>query len=161
MPFRRKNVFEFSNYNDYRRKTLEPSFKGVVLDFLVETLMFNANTRRNFTYTIAKQRVLPLRGVFYMVKDFYLIDPLNRRLEQLKSYGIIDHLVERNLDLKKALQVSPAVKAVSSPSVLSVDNLRAAFQLWSYGICFCWFAFMCELIYHRMKAKCSCLKLPK
>jgi hypothetical protein len=75
--------------------------------------------------------------VFYTKKDFYLLDELNRRIEMLKTSGLIDlwsfKKINKNLNVKEQSQVK----------VLKLKQLMGIFCLLLIGqalscLLFCW-----------------------
>lgn len=66
--------------------------------------------------------------VMYTLKDFYLLDVFNEKIEILKAAGLIDHW---NLaDVNKALL---NYKVKLQPKVLNLSHLRGIFELLFFG----------------------------
>lgn len=126
----------------YRLKTLNPSFRGVVFDYLIRTLYFNEMNYKNFTYNICKQRFLPSFIVFYMRKNFYLAEDLNKHIGSMKSSGLIVHYVSKYLGKTK----SKAKNTQIAPSPMTLNQLEGVFQIWVYCSAFTLLVFACEFI---------------
>lgn len=157
----RENIFQNEQHESYRQKTLDSSFKGVVFDYLTQTLYSNQQNYKNFTYKICKESFLPSFIVFYMRQNFYLVEEIDLFLGKMKSSGIINHYVSRHIgtasDFKQKLQFGP--------SQMTMNNFKGIFE-----ICFCCllislFVFLVEIIvdfvgkrrkFRNMKFKINC-----
>lgn len=79
------NVFEFSQQVEYRQKTLDPAFKGVVLDYRMEIDLWNDRNGGNRQLTMCKEKFLAFYGVFLTRRNFYGLEKINEKMERLES----------------------------------------------------------------------------
>jgi hypothetical protein len=127
-------------------KTLDPEFKGVVMDFQIQILISNAQTFKSFTLEICEERFALTQGVFHARKNFFLLNKFNEVIERMKSNGIISHLVKSKLGGKSS-------KYHKGPSVLTVYNFLGTFQVLLFGLLVSAFGFVMELLAHHSKPK--------
>jgi hypothetical protein len=84
--------------------------------------------------------------VIYARKDFYLLDPINDKIEALKASGIINYLYFRSKK-KNSVSLSKTTK------VLSLKSLFGSFQLLFFG-CFVSFSvFISEIAVKLIKGR--------
>lgn len=90
--YARRKVFPNDDIDIYRKKTLDPKFKGVVFSYLDQLIYLNEQNYKNFSYHISKEIFLMSHFVFYFAKNHYLVDEVNERLNLMLTGGIIQHI---------------------------------------------------------------------
>jgi hypothetical protein len=116
---------------------------------LLRTLYYNQIGPKTSRFVICKEVFMTIPIVFYTVKDFYLLDSLNDKIEMLKASGLIDKWHYNNI--KKNFIKTDSTKI---PEVLTVQNLKGCFQLLFFGCIFGLVVFMLECL-----LKKCCLKV--
>lgn len=137
--YKNRVIIKLEQIEEYRDKTLDPSFNGVVLNYLTQVLYLNKINRNNFTYTICKQRFINNRMVFYLPKDFFLIDEINLKITALMENGLMNYWRLKYLDFS-----INQVVAVDGPSLLSLYELSGSFIIYLVGVVVCICAFILE-----------------
>jgi hypothetical protein len=122
----------------------DPTFKGTYMRSLLRTLYFNQINPKSSRFAICKEVFMTIPVVIYTVKDFYLLDKLNDKIETLKSAGLIE---KWHHDIIKESLVKNDVE--SFPKVLELRNLMGSFQLFGLGIIVASLAFAVELLMGR------------
>jgi hypothetical protein len=79
--------------------------------------------------------------VIYTKKNFFLLDAMNEKIEQLKAAGLIEFWLFQEID-KNIINVKEAVQ----PKVLSLQHLSGCFQILLFGLVFSAVVFMIELL---------------
>lgn len=79
--------------------------------------------------------------VLYTVKDFFLLDSLNDKIEMLKSSGLVD---KWHFDIIKKNFIKTDFS--KQPKVLTIKNLLGCFQLLSFGLFFGFVVFILECL---------------
>lgn len=95
---------------------------------------------------MCKEVFMTIPVVLYTLKDFYLLDSLDEKIEQMKSAGLFEKL---NLDIIKKNLVKNDVEMF--PKVLNVNNLLGSFQLLCLGFCLASLVFGLEIL---MESRC-------
>lgn len=136
----RTKIIEFADYAIYRKKTLDPSFKGVIFITYAQATYLNKVNHRNFTYKTCKDHLFSGQVVFLFQKDFYLVGEFNEKLKDLQKAGIIDLWLSKFtnpefLHFKKPKQ---------GPEIISIQHLFGGFQIYLCGILLSLFAFCFE-----------------
>lgn len=139
--FLRKNIFAFDELDKYRRKTLDPSFKGAVFDYLLEVLLINMQNRDKLK--ICKQHLLPVQSTFYTRQNFYLLEKINTFLGNSKSNGLIQHLMSNNLNLQQ--NIDSKVES-SGQSSLTLQHLRGQFDFLLIYLLVAFVVFVLEIL---------------
>lgn len=138
----RRVVFPNTAIQEYRMKTLNPSFKGVVFNSLDQILYQNMVNYRNFTFRICKQPFLTNLIVFYFRKNHYLVEEVNTRIDSMLSNGMIQKIRESYSD-PKFLEPS---KEVTEHKTLTIDNFDGVFFLFGLWCTFAISIFALEMI---------------
>lgn len=144
----RHEVISNSARRSYNTKTLNPSFTGVVFNYLTPVLYENLIQRKNFTLKICKETMHTNSFVFYFTKNFYLVDEFNTLINTFESAGLIEQVMSKYVDmnLMKLSHKQP-------PSVITYDNIEGFFELFYYGCALALVSFMCEIIFGYVKQK--------
>jgi hypothetical protein len=135
-------VFSNDDIDFYRRKTLDPSFKGVVFNYLDQLLYQNMINFKNFTYHICKERFSTYQFVFYFRKNHYLVDDVNSKIDLMLEFGIIQHINSNYADTK-FLKISTDTK---QPIQLTLKHFMGAFRLFGISIGFAVSIFAVEML---------------
>jgi hypothetical protein len=147
-------IIKLEDLEHYRDKTLDPTFDGVVLSYLTQVLYLNKMNRKNFTYTICKQRFINNRMVFYFKKDFYLLDEFNLKLTGTLENGLMGYWRIKYLDF----HINQVVN-VEGPSQLSFHELLGSFKVYFGGVLVCICVFILEKLSVKLKKLQKMLKL--
>lgn len=139
-PNSRSSIFESEKQEEYRRKTLDPAFKGVLLDYRMEILMWNKR-HLNSTLTICQENFLSVHSVFLAKKNFYGLPTINEKVEQLKYSGLTRRLIKKKLNFKL-----PGNER--GPTALTIRQLAGIFQVLFGGIVLASLALLIELCKH-------------
>ena len=133
----RQEIIKYKVYNEYRKKTLNPSFKGAVATDMMNVAYFNKLHHKNKTLKMCKQYVFSAPLVFYFTKNFYLVKEFSLMTIYLKEAGVIgkwySNFVEKKFeDFKEPKQ---------GPRKLSFNHLLGGFQIYLFGILISAFVF--------------------
>lgn len=139
--FSRKFVIPIDTPHIYRAKTLDPTFKGVFLDYLTKILYENERNYKNFTFKICPEHIMPSFVVAYARKNLYLIPEINKQIEAFKSNGLIGFWIKQYTSYKHNYR-----SASSHPSQLKFVNLQGAFEILIYGLVIAFAIFIIELL---------------
>lgn len=102
----------------------QPSFKGAFGRSRTKIYYLNQNSLKELRHKICDNAVVTYPVVIYTRKNFYLIDELNKKIEILRSAGLIDFWNHEIIDVKKS-----KVEMLSSPKVLSFVHIIGSFQI--------------------------------
>lgn len=137
----------------YRSKTLNPSFSGVVLDYLTKTLYENEINYMT-PLKICKEAIMSSFVVAYMYKNHFLIDEINKEIEDFQSNGLMVYWINKNTQFKHS-----GIKSASSrPTTMKLENLKGAFEILFYGLIICSICFIIEISSFRMKIYTAIIK---
>lgn len=134
-------IINLDDLDNYRRKSLDPSFKGAVFSYITQVLYLNQINHKHFTYRICKETFLNNQMVFYFQKGFYLLEAFDKIMQSLHENGLIEFWTLKYIDS----QYTNQKKISSGPTPLSVDNLLACLELWIGGVLLCFIVFCGEL----------------
>lgn len=137
--------------DEYRRKTLDPNFKGAVLSSMDEVAYLNkkhVNARVNgLTYHNLKESIFTSQVAMFFQKNSYLTEAFDQKIKRLKSNGLINYWISQYIDFNY-LNVKQIRKA---PDKLNLPQLLGGFQIWFCGICVSSIAFIAEVIVRAVK----------
>jgi hypothetical protein len=125
---RRKTV-HFSEYPALRLKTLDSSFKGGIIQPLLEVIQLNQQNYKNFTFHVLKEYLFDVQIVFYFPKNFYLVEPINRKMGILKSAGLVNLWMEKYIDKSYIKMKQGATLA----KTMNIQQLFGGFQVLIIG----------------------------
>lgn len=149
MPFYdRRKVVKFDDYPMLREKTLNPFFKGGVIQPLLEVIYLNQQNYKNFTYNVLREYLFDIQIVYYFPKNSYLVDALNEKMGILKSAGLVNRIMERYIDRGYVKMNQDHVGARS----MNISQLSGSFEMLIIGYCSGIVIFIIELIIDRTKA---------
>lgn len=138
-----KNIIPYDQFGEYRNKTLNPTFKGVVLDFHMQVLVINEENYKRFTYKRCLEHILLIQSVFYMRKNFFLQDQINDKMERFKSNGLIDYFMRKNYNSRYKIATT------TDPTSITIHQLRGIFEMLVYGLGLSSIVLLIEVIKHR------------
>jgi hypothetical protein len=130
-------------------KTLDPTFKGVIFDYLSIALYNNFLNRKNFTFKICKEPLLTNHIVFYFTQNFYLVDEINELIGRMKNAGLDNHVISKYVDM----QLMSLQDVQKDPTALTMKNLSGVFQLLIYGQLLALVSFIVEVCYVKMQKR--------
>lgn len=137
----------------YRHKTLNPSFDGVILDYMTKTLYENEQHFNEQPLKICKEFVMSSFIVTYMQKNHFLIHEVNQKIEAFQANGIMGQWIHRFTSYKHG-----STKSTSShPLAMKMENLRGAFDILLYGLLICFGCFVFEIVANQMRRKVDAL----
>jgi hypothetical protein len=91
----------------------DSSFKATFSDSVTTISYKDQKKDKDVRHTICKDVLLTLPKVIYTIKDFYLLDEFNDKIELLKSAGLIDfwffQLVDKQASTEKVKQHSKSL----------------------------------------------------
>jgi hypothetical protein len=116
----------------------DPTYKAAYGSSLSVALYHNGKT---LNFKICKEVFLTIPMVMYTAKDFYLLDAMNEKIENLKSAGLVNFWLSQDIDEKIS-----KVKAVIYPKVLTFVHLKGTFYILFIGFSVSFFAFVLELV---------------
>lgn len=116
-----------------------------VFDYLMRTLYTNQQNQNNFTYKILKEYWFINNMVFYMRKNFYLLNEFDRISGRLSASGLIDHWVSNHVHVN----FKPIHK--TEPSGIQFEQLQGIFEVWMGGLIMSLFSFVVELVIAKLK----------
>jgi hypothetical protein len=67
--------------------------------------------------------------VFYTVKDFFLLDAINQKLDMIKASGLVEFWNSQAIDRK-----SSKINFENSPKVFTLNQFTGSFQVLLYGL---------------------------
>lgn len=136
-------------------KTLDSSFDGAVFYYKSIVLYTNSINHRNFTLQILNEALVTNLIVFYLSKNFYLVDEIDDKISQFKASGFIQ------LWSSKYFKEGP--NSNRDPTSLSMEQLQGTFKVLSFGLLLSFVSFVFELksIHKIEKVKLLCCKLKK
>lgn len=132
ISFYSHKIFPNSEIDSYRRKTLNPNFKGVVFNYENQIHYLNQLNYKNFTYTICKEHFLTPSFVFYFRKNHFIVEEVNQYLERMLANGLIDHISSQYADKRDLILKS---NADEGPKALQIKHLYGAIEI--YFLCCC------------------------
>lgn len=140
--YQRRVVYPNEFISEYRMKTLDPSFDGVVFTYLDQVLYLNQLNYKNYTFQVCKERFMANQFVFYFRKSHYMVEEVNDRIELMLTNGIIQQMQESYYDsnLLKRLEES------KDPKVLTLKHSNGAFRILAFGCLISLKLFLLELL---------------
>ncbi len=128
--------------------SLEPSFKGVVFNYLRPVLYDNLLQRNNFTFRICPEAMHDNSFVFYFTKNFYLVDEFNNLIQIFESIGLMDYIMDKYVDVN-----SMKSDTKSRPSAFNYSNIEGFFSLFYYGCALAIVSFLFEIVFGYIKRR--------
>lgn len=123
--FQRSEIFPNAEIDIYRRKTLNPSTKVALLNYLDQVLYVNMVNYKNFTYHVCKERFSTNQFVFYFRKNHFMVDEINEKIDLMLMGGIIDQIISRFADIRF---LNEKIES-KQPSKLTIQHFMGAFRI--------------------------------
>lgn len=139
--FSRKTV-QFADYPALRLKTLDSSFKGGIVQPLLEVIYLNQQNYKNFTYQVLKEYLFDVQIVNYFPKNFYLVEPMNDKIGILKAAGLVNLWMERFID-KSYIKIK---QQKTNAKTMKIQQLFGGFQVLIIGVLLSTFVFGLEIL---------------
>lgn len=108
-----------------KRVHTDSSFKAGYEQSQIRALYFN---QLDPPVHICKEIILTIPEVFYTKKDFYLLDELNKKINMLKTSGLINFWGSENFKQTKLNS-----KGQKQPKVLTLNQLKGSFYILLIG----------------------------
>lgn len=133
---------KFADYPELQMKTLDSTFKGGVIQPLLEVIFMNQQNYQNFTFHVLKEYLLDVQIVIYFPRNFYLVEPMNDKIGIFKAAGLVNLWMERYID-KSYLKIKPQK---TKARVMNIKQLFGGFQILLIGTLTASFVFIFELM---------------
>jgi hypothetical protein len=130
--FLRSKVISGSERSFYQNKSLfDSTFKGAIV---------RSSSQIMPKFRVCREVFVSVPVVIYTKKDFYLLDVINEKIEDLKASGLIEYwlLIAMNRKVKE--------KDLNEPKVLSIQRLIGCFQILLFGYFLSLFVFIVEKV---------------
>lgn len=144
--FRRK-IIDLADVDKYCKNTIDPTFKGVVFQYLTNSLYSNQQNFKSFTYKICRESLMTNHLIFYFRKSFYLVDEINERIRRLRESGIINYFISKYADEK----YQKVEADDSGPSQLTVNHFIGIFQFLTFGLSVSFISLIFEIFFFHIK----------
>lgn len=119
-----------------------PSFKGAFGRSLTRIVYLNKKLPTASTsHKICKDVVVTTPCVIYSVKDFYLLDEMNKQIGMLKASGLI-----RFWNSKYSEMGPTNIRKPKTEKVLTIRDLSGCIQIWVFGCSASLAVFVLELL---------------
>lgn len=123
-------------------RTLDASFKGGLIQPLLEVIFLNQQNYQNFTFQVLKEYLFDVQIVNYFPKNFYLVEPMNDKIGILKAAGLINLWMERYID-KSYLKIK---QFTGGARTITIKQLSGGFQILGIGTFIASLIFVIELM---------------
>jgi hypothetical protein len=140
---------------EYREKTLDSSFKGGVVGTSDFVIYLNKLNFGNFSYKILDEFVDMVPIVIYFRKHSNLDKAFNKKLEMLKSSGLVEYFTNNFMN-QKYLRIKDEPQG---PKTLTVKTLSGGLQLVIFGWLTSIAVFTYEVNKSRLKAAAKLTKI--
>lgn len=119
--------------------------------------------RKSFAHAVCKEEVYTVNLVMYFPKNFYLIQPINKKIRNLVSSGIMNHIINKYIDMKYLIYAN-AQSLKKGPQELTLKHLDEIFTMWMILCCLAFASLLIERFVHSIHLKiiksvrrCVCL----
>lgn len=140
--FCRRKTVQFADYPELRLKTLDPSFKGGIIQPLLEVIYLNQQNYKNYTFNVLKEYLFDVQIVNYCPKNFYLVGHINEKIAFLKAAGLVNLWMDHFID-KSYIKIK---QQATTRKILNVQQLAGGFQIVIIGVSFSTVIFTLELL---------------
>jgi hypothetical protein len=121
----------------------DENFKAGYEQSLLRALYFN---QLNPPIYICKEVFMTIPEVFYVKKDYFLLDELNRKIEMLKASGLIEFWSFHNIN-KEMMNV----QETKFPKVLKLRQFKGSFNILLIGLGISFVVFVYENVKFRFE----------
>lgn len=119
----------------------DSKFKGAYIRSLKKTLYFNQLSGKESRFTICREFYMTVPLVAYTLKNFYLLESLDKKIEIFVSVGLIDYWHNQAID--ERLQ---KMERQTYPKILGMEHLAGCFQILLVGFILSFVVFLFELL---------------
>jgi hypothetical protein len=130
-------------------KTLNPSFKGGVIQPLLEVIYLNQQNYKNHTFNVLQEYLFDVQIVFYLPKNHFLTKAIDLKIGVLKAAGLVNLWMERHID-KSYIKIK---QLKTNAKIMNIQQLSGGFQILFCGLFVSSFAFLIELVTQKKNAK--------
>jgi hypothetical protein len=123
------------------RLSRDKSFKAAYLESISKILYRSQRGDIKMDLKICKEIFMANPIVFYTIKDFFLLDAMNEKLEIIKASGLIEFWSHQVIDRKNL-----NVKIYSSREVFTVNQFLGPFQILLCGLSVSLVIFVAEFL---------------
>jgi hypothetical protein len=117
----------------------DSSFQAAFPSSLLKILYHNQISERRFRLNICKEGFMTVPVVFYTVKDFYMLNEMNEKIEMFKASGLTNFWSHENIDIKFL-----NYKEDKSPKVFTLSQFAGAFKVLLFGLSVSFVVFVVE-----------------
>lgn len=110
---------------------------------MTEVIEANQRNKKFLAHKICRELIVTMNTVMYFQKNFFLADTINQKINCLISSGIMNHLIEKYIDMKFLVFKEPA----KGPRQLTMEHLKGAFYVWIICCVFCVAALAYEMFH--------------
>ena len=135
-------MVQSSEIDMYRRKSLDPNFKGAILASLERVVYLNTVNYKNFTYEICKEYLMTFQYGIYFRKHSYLAKAVNKKIGDFQTSGLFNNWERAAMDYKYLFK-PPAKK---EPRKLNISQLMGGFEILIMGFVSGFFILILEII---------------
>ena len=132
-----------------RLKTLDPSFKGGVIQPLLEVILLNQQNYKNFTFKVLHEYLFDVQIVYYFPKNSFLVEPMDKKMRILKAAGLVQLWMERYID-KSYIKIK---QQKTLAKTMNIQQLFGGFQILIIGTFISGLVFSVEQLSKRNKFK--------
>lgn len=133
----------------YKRKTLDPYFKGGFMITSDELLYLNKINANQFTYHVCKEHLYTVNNGLLFQQNSYLIEAFNRIISHLQSNGLINFWISKYIDEQYYDVKEPGKKAQR----LTIHQLYGSFQMLFFGLLASITLFIFEIIHKKFRKR--------
>ena len=125
----------------FHNSSIDTDDRIAFVSTMTDVIDSNEKNKNVFSHNVCDENIATINIVMYFSKDFYLSEAINKRLYSFISSGIVDHIIEKYVDM----QFWNVKEEKKGPQILSMKHLRGAFYLWLISTSLCVFVFVLEL----------------
>jgi len=140
-------MIDYTDFEEYRMKTLDATFKGGLLSSLDEVIAINQITYRNYSFRILDEFLFLGQQSWMFPKHSYLEKPISRCINQLHSNGLISKWTTTYMD-SKYLRIEEPTLGLRK---INMNQLLGGFELLLAGLLLSTITFYFEHLYRTLK----------
>lgn len=140
--YNKRKVFPNAEVEEYKKKTRNSSFHGVVFHYIEQILYQNSLTFKEYILHICKERFTLNQFVFYLRKNHFIIEDIDEVLEKLFTSGIIQRIKHFYIDLR----FMQAHVNANDHKALTFDQFLSIFQILVSGCAIAAMVFLIEVV---------------
>jgi hypothetical protein len=120
--------------------------KNAVLE-INSDLLYHHSIKNISQFQICREPFMLVSIVIYTKRNFYLLQAINEKIENLKATGLIDYWYSLSFSKEFSNEKS------NTPKVLTFGHLSGCFYIWICGCFVSFLTFVLELTIDRFKNK--------